>query len=114
VKGLAAVWNGRRANPPRRNSAYCAQLIALPKLAVADHVDADVGLLAHDLGDGVAQAFRVAVGVEGLAGLLRAEKLAQRRRTDEAADVGGENTIRAALHAVLPGFFRSVARAGLC
>ncbi len=70
----------------------------LPELTVADDVDADVGLLAHDLGDGILQALGVAGLVERLAGFLGGEILAQRRRADEAADMGGEDSIGAAFH----------------
>src|SRR6266446_1822881 len=68
------------------------------ELAVADDVDADLGLLAHDFGNGCLEASRIGSLVEGLAGLFRGEKLAQRRGTDEAADMGGEDPIRAAFH----------------
>src|SRR5262249_62279907 len=68
------------------------------ELAVANDVDADLGLLAHDLGNGCFEAFRIGSLVEVLAGLFRGEKLAQCRGADEAADMGGEDPIRAALH----------------
>src|SRR5262249_18704308 len=70
----------------------------LAELAVADDVDADVGLLAHDLGDGLLQALRIGGVVERPAGLLGAQERAQRRRADEAADMGGEDPIGAAFH----------------
>ena len=68
------------------------------ELAVADDVDADLGLLAHDVANGCFEAFRIGGLVEGLAPLFRGQKLAQRRGTDEAADMGGEYPIRAAFH----------------
>src|SRR5262249_37366908 len=70
----------------------------LAELAVADDVDADVGLLAHDLDDGLLQALGIGGVVEGPAGLLGAQNRAQRRRADEAADMGGEDPIGAAFH----------------
>ena len=102
---------GRGLERPALETAEAKQRVLRPadrlaELAVADHVDADVGLLPDDLTDCITQAFRVGALVEGFAGLLRAQKFAQRRRTDKAADMGGKNTIRAALHSSSPDLFR--------
>src|SRR5207247_3884479 len=70
----------------------------LAELAVADDVDADAGLLALDLGDGLLQALGIGGAVERLPGLLGAQARAQRRRADEAADMGGEDPIGAVFH----------------
>src|SRR5262249_50860259 len=51
-----------------------------------------------DLGDGLLQALRIGGVVERPAGLLGAQERAQRRRADEAADMGGEDPIGAAFH----------------
>jgi hypothetical protein len=72
------------------------------ELAVADDVDARLGLLVHDLGDGAFQA-RVVGGLRrtGLPACFGAQEILQRRRPDQAADMRGENAIRAALHCPL-------------
>ena len=49
----------------------------LSELAVADDVDAGIGLPANDLGNGFAQAFVIGLLVERVAGLLRAQELLQ-------------------------------------
>ena len=72
----------------------------LAVFAVADDVDAALGLLPDNLRDGVLQCALVGRFVVGLAGLLGAKKLLQLRRPDQAADMGGENTVRAAVHGV--------------
>jgi hypothetical protein len=68
------------------------------ELAVADDVDADGGLPAHDLGNRVAQTFGVGSLIERLAGLLGAQEFAQPRRADKAAHMGGEDSVVAAFH----------------
>ncbi len=69
-----------------------------PELAVADHVDAGLGLAANDLGDRIGQAPVVGGLVDRLARLLRAQEILQRLRPDQAADMGGEDAIGAAFH----------------
>ena len=51
-------------------------------------------------GHGVLQGALVGRLVVGLAGLLGAQELLQLRRPDQAADMGGEDAVRAALHGV--------------
>src|SRR5262249_11479209 len=71
----------------------------LAKLAVADHVHPDLGLLSHDLGHRRRQADRISRLVERFSHLPGAQKILQRRRTDETADMGGEDAFAAAFHA---------------
>ena len=68
--------------------------------AVAEHigrditavdVDAGLHLPADHVGDGGAQAIGVSLPVVGLAGLLGADKLQERRRPDKAAYMCSEN-----------------------
>src|SRR5205807_1027807 len=68
----------------------------LAEFAVARRVDADLGLPRHNFGNGTLQAVLVGLLVIGLPALLSADELQQRRRTDEAADVGSENALGAA------------------
>ena len=56
-------------------------------------------LFAHDLGDGIGQAFLIGLFVVRLAALPGAQELLQRLRADQAADMGGENAVAAAFHA---------------
>jgi hypothetical protein len=71
---------------------------ALAELAVADHVDSRLGLPAHHVGHLFLQAAGVSLGVVALALLLCAQKLPDGVRPDQAADMGGEYPIGAALH----------------
>src|SRR5262249_48972556 len=73
-----------------------------PELAVADHVDAGLGLLAHDVSDGIRQALVIRLLVEALSFLPRAQKVLQLRRPDQAADVRGEDALVAAFHRGYP------------
>ena len=73
--------------------------VELAVLAVADDVDAGVGLLAHDLGDGALHPRRERGLVVGLAELLGVEHRDQIGRPRQAAGVGGEDAAGAALHA---------------
>ena len=72
----------------------------LAVFAVADDVETALGLLPHHLSHRILQGALVGRLVVGLAGLLGAKEFLQFRRPDQAADVGGENTVRAALHDV--------------
>src|SRR5262249_10778627 len=70
----------------------------LPLLAVADDVNATLHLLADRLGHGAAHAGcqgRVVIGVAALSG---PDQLTQVWRTYQAADMGGKDTLSAALH----------------
>src|SRR5262249_43749280 len=87
----AGKWVAAGKRPPFE-AAEAEQRVLRPadrfsELAVANDVDADLGLLAHDLGNGCFEAFRIGSLVEVLAGLFRGEKLAQCRGADEAADM---------------------------
>ncbi len=68
------------------------------ELAVADDVDADFGLVAHDFGDGIFQARIIGGMVVRLARLLQAQEILQLGWPNKAADMRGENAIDAALH----------------
>src|SRR5215469_11013226 len=70
-EGIAA------AERPALEAAETKQRVLRPtdrfsEFAVADDVDADIGLLAHDLGDGVFQALGIGGVVEGFVRLLGA------------------------------------------
>jgi len=70
--------------------------------AISDDVDAGLGLLLDDLGDRVFHPARVASGVKRLALLFRLDHRQQIGRSRQAADVGGEDPLRALLHDVPP------------
>jgi hypothetical protein len=71
----------------------------LAELAVADDVDAGTRLLAYDAANRVAKTFLIGFYVIRLAALLGAQEFLQSLRTDQAADMRGENAIGAAFHA---------------
>ena len=72
--------------------------VELAVLAVADHVEAGVGLLADHLVDGALHPRRECGLVVGLAQLLGVQHRDQIGRPRQAAGVGGEDAARAALH----------------
>src|SRR5262249_49802346 len=69
-----------------------------PEFAVADHIDAGLGLAANADGDRLGQAALVSLRVERFARLLRAQECLQRLGPDQAADMGGEDSVAAAFH----------------
>ena len=81
--------------------ADVANPAGLAVLAVADDIDADLRLLAHDAGDFIPQGLFVCGLVVGLPMVARRQDVADRHRAHEAADVGDKNTVGAALHGVL-------------
>src|SRR5262249_32733178 len=73
----------------------------LPLLAVADDGNATLHLLPDRLGHGAAHAGCQGLVVIGVAALSCPDHLLQVWRTDHAANMGGENTLCAALHSLL-------------
>lgn len=71
---------------------------ALGEFAVADDIDADIGLLTHNLGDGFGEAGFKGCFIVRLAIFDGAPEFDQLRRPNKAADVGGENAIGAVRH----------------
>ena len=96
--------NGRRSKPDDPLDHILRPGNALAEFAVADDVDADLGLLAHHLGDGLLEVARMCRGVVALALLLGAQMPPDQVRADQAADMGGENPIGAAVHGLLLAF----------
>ncbi len=73
----------------------------LGELAVARNVDADLGLLAHDIGDALLQS-RLECPLRRLAARdLGEDRFENVVRADQAADMGREDTIGASLHAMI-------------
>src|SRR5262249_20849826 len=68
------------------------------EFAIADDVDADIGLLAHDLGDRVGEAGFESGLVKRLAVFDQSPKFDQLRRPDQAADMGGEDAFSVVRH----------------
>src|SRR5215510_3679730 len=73
----------------------------LPLLTVADDINATLHLLADRLGHGAAHTGCQGLVVIGVAALSCPDHLPQVWRTYQAADMGGENTLCAALHNLL-------------
>ncbi len=65
----------------------------LAHLAVVDDVDPDLDLAAHDVGDGLPQAFGVRRLVDLLPRLLGAQERQQLGRPDQAADMGRHDPV---------------------
>ena len=74
----------------------------LAELAVAHEVDADLGLLPHDLGHRAAQAARRSLVVDRLAGLPGPQAADELGRADQAPHVRGEDAVRAAASCPMP------------
>src|SRR4029079_17168108 len=79
---------------------HLADPAGLAVFAVGDDVDADIGLLLDDTRNFFAQDLAIARLVMRLAIVARGEDVADRRRRHEAADMGGQNPVRAAFHGV--------------
>jgi hypothetical protein len=75
----------------------------LAEFAVVDHVDAEFGLLAHDVGDGGAQPRGGCRRIESL-GAVALHQREQIGRPRQAAGVGRKNSVAAAFH----GFTRTL------
>src|SRR6185295_18306324 len=88
---------GRRERPPLEAAHALDDILrpgnALAELAVADHVDAGLGLMAHHVGDLLGQRSGVRRSVIALALLLGAKMRADRFRADQAANMAGEDAI---------------------
>jgi hypothetical protein len=93
----------RRQSRPRRLRAALEALqalddvlrpaVALAVFAITDDVDTAVGLMLHDIGNGALERCVQLRAGDGLAGVQRLENRQQFRRTDQAANVGGENPV---------------------
>src|SRR5579862_4053869 len=73
----------------------------LAEFAVARHIDAEPLLLAHDIGDGLAERL-LELGRVGGAGFARLVGCDQRVRPRQAADMAGQDVVGAGAHAFLP------------
>jgi hypothetical protein len=74
----------------------------LAHLAVADDVDSELGLLAHDLGDGLLQASGVGGLVQPRSARSRLDQLENVVRPRQAARMRREYPVAAALHRSAP------------
>ena len=70
----------------------------LAEFAVADDVNADFRLAADHIGDGLLQAILIGRVIVGLTALLGAQDVLQCLGTDQASDVGGEDSVSASFH----------------
>src|SRR4029077_18086112 len=86
----AALPLGEAAQP-LEHVARPADILA--ELAVADDVDADLGLLAHHICDRGAQTLLIGGGINSFPVLLLEERCRQFGRTDKAAHVCRQNTV---------------------
>ena len=85
---------------PRLEAGEPLQAVVRPagfaELAVVDDVDAGLGLPRDDVRHRMLELALMRVAVRGI-GIARGVE--QRLRTDQAADMGGENAVLAAFHA---------------
>ena len=103
--GATLKWIGARLDRTALEAAQALERVLrpadrFPEFAVADHVDAGLGLPADDSADRLGQARLIGFRGDRFAGLLRAQERLQRLGPDQAAHMGGENSIAAALHCV--------------
>jgi hypothetical protein len=63
------------------------------EFAIADYIDPGLGLLPHDFGNGFGETLLVRGSVVRLAVLDLLQMLQKPRRADQAADVGGQNSV---------------------
>src|SRR5262249_47805917 len=101
--GRHRVLHLLRREWPRRQAGQAivhveSPVAPLAELAVADDVDAGLGLLPDDIVDRVPQTRLVRRLVVGLAVFDLAQKFDQRGRPHQAADVSGEDAVVAARH----------------
>src|SRR5262249_16924340 len=96
-----------RRERPRREAGEAPMDIegpidGLAVFAVADDIDARLGLAAHGIGDGVREGGLESGRIVGLAGVDLAQELDQRWRPNEAADMRDQNSIVCLRHDPLP------------
>src|SRR5215813_11699836 len=86
--GAALKWIGTGLDRAAFEAAQAFERVLrptdrFPEFAVADHVDAGLGLPADDSGDRLGQARLIGFGVERFAGLLRTQERLQRLGPDQ-------------------------------
>ena len=108
-EGVDLDLPGRRHQPLARRGVETPEPVLdvgqeadLAELAVGDDVQARLDLLRHHLGHRARHAPGVGVGVVGAAVLLLPHHLQQVERPGEAADVGGQDPVGAAVHVYSP------------
>src|SRR5262249_31921459 len=103
--GAALKWIGTGLDRTAFEAAQSFERVLRPadgfsEFAVADHIDAGLGLPTNDGGNRLGQAGLIGLRVERFTRLLRAQECLQGLGPDQAADMGGENSIAAAFHEV--------------
>jgi hypothetical protein len=91
---------GWRSKPVNRDDV--AEEARLALLAVGHDVDAGVRLPAHHVGDRLPHQPNIGPVVERLPAVSRGQDRDERVGPGQAADVGREDAVRAALHGVRP------------
>jgi hypothetical protein len=99
--GAALKWIGAGLDRTAFEAAQAFERVLrpadrFPEFAVADHVDAGLGLPAND--DRLGQARLIGLRIERFSRLLRAQERLQRLGSDQAADMSGEDAVAAAFH----------------
>src|SRR5262249_20599233 len=99
-QGILGLLRGQRPTGDATEAVMDVEgpVAALAELAVADDVDARLGLLAHDRVDRLLQTNLVGGFVVGLAILDLAQELDELRGPDQAADVGCEDAVGGRCH----------------
>ena len=105
--GAIGVRIAPRGAGPRFEAREPLQYILRPtdrlaEFAVTDHIEADPGLLVHDLGDAVGEAALIGVVVIGGVVALGAQEGDQLGRPDQAADMGRQDSFLATLQRSSP------------
>ena len=68
-------------------------VVDFAEFAIADDIDTGLGLLPHDLGDGIAQRIVVGSGWQSFLVLDRPQHVDEFLGTDQAADMRGQDAI---------------------
>src|SRR5262249_55975767 len=103
--GATLKWIGTRLDWTAFEAAQSFERVLRPadgfsEFAVADHIDAGLGLPTNDGGNRLGQARLIGLRIGRFARLLRPPECLRRLGPDQAADMGGENSIAAALHGI--------------
>jgi len=98
--GVLGLFRGQRPGGDAGEAVVNVKgpVAALAELAVADDVDARVGLLAHDSVDRILQTGLVGGFIVGFAILDLVQELDELRGADQAADVGSEDAVGGRCH----------------
>src|SRR6516164_7960882 len=90
------------AGEPRQAARDVGRIADLAHLAIADDVDADLDLSAHDLRYRIGDNGVVPRAIAALIALAREQHVRHRLTAGKATDVGGQDAARACAHDLVP------------